>query len=127
MDAFTLKGPLRDHEKWIELSPTGRGAWITLMTIGHSQPGNKRWTLGTRRHVVALMRREGFGDPESTLEELLAARLVDDSEGVLSMHDAPDHQRFDSDRPERVAERQRQFRERRRSDVAAQEITAGNE
>lgn len=135
MDWFTVQGSLRDHPKWTDLSPLGRGAWITLMTIGHGQPGSKRWRLGKPPHVLSQLRREGFTGPMAleALAELVAAGLVDidQDSGMVSLHDASDHQRFPSDAPDRVAERQRRFREKRKAEQspdtpANTTVTAGN-
>jgi hypothetical protein len=111
MDWFTVHGAMRDNRKWMELSPVGRGAWTTLMLIGHSQP--TRWALGDRLTVLTMLKREGFPDPESTLDELLEAVLVDDEDGVLSMHDAGEWQKpkpKPSDAPKEVQKRVRKHR-----------------
>jgi hypothetical protein len=125
VDWFTVHGSLRDHPKWMALSPVGRGAWITLMTIAHGQPGSKRWTLFPRPHVEALLRREGFSDPSPVVDELLSAGLVDERRGVLAMHDASDHQRFLSDTPERRTERSRRSKAKAKEAVRTAG-TAGN-
>lgn len=130
MDWFTVKGSLRDHPKWTSLSPVGRGAWITLMTIGHGQPGGMRWTLGPYPHVMELLRREGFDDPGRAMAELGARRLIDVSDkGVVSMHDASKHQKFPSDLPSRVTARSAKSKAKAKEKALVQEEwqgTAGN-
>lgn len=127
MDWFTVNGSLRDHPKWTSLSPEGRGAWITLMTIGHGQPGRMRWTLGPYLHVMELLRREGFGDPARVMVELAARRLIDVTHnGVVSMHDASKHQKFPSDLAHRRTERSTRSKAKARDEAARTGGAAGN-
>lgn len=108
MKWFTIHGSLRDHRKWLALGPIERGAWISLMLIGHT--GEPRWQLGDRETVILLLRRDGFEDPGPVLDRLLAVQVLDEFDGLIGIHDADDWQRKPSDAPEAVKKRVQKHR-----------------
>lgn len=132
-DWFKVHAPMAEHEKWLGLSPSGRGAWITLGLLGVRTEGR----FAGRKQVDALLRRDGF-DP-AVLDELVDGHLIDvEADGALVMHDWLDHQgkwRGPSDDPEAKAARSKASYERhsatagdsRRESVTEEKRVVGEE
>lgn len=111
---FKIWGPqLVGSDKWADLDPETRGAWITLLIQGSTQAPECRWS---RRRAEAVLRGDGFPDPAGSLAALLSAGMLDADGDQLQAHDWDEWQAsrsYPSETPEAWRERKRRQRDSR--------------
>ena len=79
-----------NHRKFLRSNPEERGAWLTLLLYALNSTSDE--DLGTADDVTAMLRREGFGEPEATLARLVELGWLDPDGSRHVLHDWRDWQ-----------------------------------
>lgn len=79
-----------NNRKFIRSTPEERGAWVTLLLYALNSTTDD--DLGNAADIVAMLRREGFPDPEATLQRLVELGWIDRDGSHHVLHDWSDWQ-----------------------------------
>ena len=79
-----------NHRKFLRSTPEERGAWLTLLLYALNSTTDE--DLGTADDVTAMLRREGYTDPEATLIRLIELGWLDRDGSRHVLHDWADWQ-----------------------------------
>jgi hypothetical protein len=85
-----LYAAMLNHRKFLRSTPEERGAWVTLFLYALNSTTDE--DLGTADDVTAMLRREGFADPQASLTRLVELGWIDQEGTRHLLHDWHDWQ-----------------------------------